>query len=82
MRKILASIDLGSDTLKLIVGEYFKGKINILAVTTVPSKGINSGFVVNENELVSKLKELFKKGEELIGLPITKVIATIPSNFI
>ena len=29
MRKILASIDLGSDTLKLIVGEYFKGKINI-----------------------------------------------------
>ena len=80
MRKILASIDLGSDTLKLIVGEYFKGKINILAVTTVPSKGINSGFVVNENELVNKLKELFKKGEELIGLPITKVIATIPSN--
>ncbi len=80
MRKILASIDLGSDTLKLIVGEYFKGKINILAVATVPSKGINSGFVTDSNELMIKLKELFKKGEELIGLPITKVIATVPAN--
>ena len=80
MRKILASIDLGSDTLKLIVGEYFKGKINILAVATVPSKGINSGFVTNPNELSGRLRELLKKGEELIGLPITKVIVTIPSN--
>ena len=80
MRKILASIDLGSDTLKLVVGEYFKGKVNILAVATVPSKGINSGFVTDPNELIIKLKELFKKGEELIGLPITKVIATVPSN--
>lgn len=80
MRKILAGIDLGSDTLKLVVGEYFKGRVNVLAVATVPSKGINSGFVTNPNELIMKLRELFKKGEELIGLPITKVIATIPSN--
>ena len=80
MRKILAGIDIGSDTLKLIVGEYFKGKINILAVTTVPSVGINAGFVTNSSDFMNCLKELFKKGEELIGLPITKVIATIPSN--
>ncbi len=80
MRKILASVDFGSDTLKLIVGEYFKNKVNILAVATVPSKGLNSGFVTNAGELIGKLKELFKKGEEMLGLPITKVIATIPAN--
>ena len=80
MRKILASIDFGSDSLKLVVGEYFKGRINILAVATVPSKGVNAGFVVNANDLINQLKLLFKKGEELIGLAITKVIVTIPSN--
>lgn len=40
MRKILAGVDLGSDTLKLVVGELFKEKIHILACITVPSKGI------------------------------------------
>lgn len=79
MRKILASVDLGSDTLKLIVGEFYKDRFNILATATVPSKGILNGYFVEPMELLPRLKELFKKGEDMLGVPIKKVIVSIPS---
>lgn len=80
MRKILAGIDLGSDSLKLVVAESFRNKITILASAIVQSKGIKNGFIVEPMELIPRLKELFKKGEDMLGLPIRKVIASIPST--
>lgn len=79
MRKILAGIDLGSDTLKLVVAEDFKNKVMVLATAMVPSKGIKNGFIVDPMELIPCLKELFQKAEDILGLPIRKVIASIPS---
>ena len=32
MKKIYTSIDIGSDTIKFVVGEYFKEKVNILCL--------------------------------------------------
>lgn len=80
MRKVLASVDLGSDTIKLVVAEYFNQKINILAAVNVPSKGIKNGFVIEATELLPCLKELLKRGEDILGLPIKKVIVTVPSD--
>ncbi len=80
MRKILASVDFGSDTIKLVVGEYFKSKINVLAAVKVLSKGIDKGFVTDYQALTNQLKELFKKAEELLGVAVTKVLITIPCD--
>ncbi len=80
MRTILASVDIGSDSLKLVVAELFKGSINVLACAMVPSKGVKGGFVVEAREFTNQLKELFKKGEDMLGLPINKVIVSIPSD--
>ena len=79
MRKIFACLDLGSDMLKLVVGESFKGKINILASVSNESKGIKEGFIDDAQVLMPKIKELFKKAEEILGISITKVILSIPS---
>ncbi len=80
MRKIMASLDVGSDSLKLVVGEMIKKKLNILAVANVPSKGVKKGLIVNEELFFNTLKELIKKGEEIIGLKISQLIVTIPEN--
>ncbi len=80
MRKIIAAIDIGSDIIKLVVGESLKGKIHILAATNIHSQGIKKGFVVEPNALLPKLEEAFSKIESMIGLKIKEVIATVPSD--
>ncbi len=80
MRKIMASLDVGSDTLKLVVGEMIKNKLNILAVSEVPSKGVKKGLVVNKETFGDALKEVIKKAEEIIGLKINQLVVNVPEN--
>lgn len=80
MRKIIASLDIGSYTIKLIVGEIVRNKLNILACTDVPSRGIKKGFIVNFESAEEALKEVFKKAEEQLEQKITKVIISSPCN--
>ena len=44
MRKIIASLDIGSHTIKLVVGEIVKHKLNILACIDTPARGIKKGY--------------------------------------
>lgn len=80
MRKIIASLDIGSHTIKLVVGEMVKHKLNILACIDTPARGIKKGFIVNPESAIEALADIFKKGEEQLGIPIKKVIVSIPSN--
>ena len=80
MRKIIASLDMGSNSLKLVVGEFMKNKLNILAVSECTTEGIECGFVVDKKQVVHSLKSVFQKAEDMIGLPIRKVIASVPSQ--
>lgn len=79
MRKIMASLDVGSNTLKLVVGEMVKKKLNILSVADIPSKGVKKGRIVNEELFGQCLKELFEKSEEIVGLKITQVMVNVPA---
>ena len=81
MRKILASLDIGSDDIKLVVAEMAKNnKLNILASAKVPSLGIKNGFIKDPLKLMPKLEEAFTKCESIIGVKIRNVIATVPSE--
>ena len=79
MRRILASMDIGSNSIKLIVAELVKRKINILAVAETETKGIKNGLVVNKESFCSTLKETLKKAEDILGLKVKKIIITVPS---
>jgi len=80
MRKIIASIDMGSNSLKLVVGEFVRNKLNILAVSECATEGIRRGFVTDPDLVIASLKEVFQRAEDMVGLPIKKVIATVPSQ--
>ena len=79
MRKIIASLDIGSHTIKLVVGEIVKNRLNVLACVDTPARGIKKGFIVNQESALEALKDVFKKGEDQIGLNITKAIVSIPA---
>ncbi len=80
MRKIMACLDVGSDTVKCVVGEMVKRKLNILAVAESPSKGVKNGIVEDPNALLEPLKNVMQRCEEIIGLNIRQVIVSVPAN--
>ena len=78
MRKIYTSIDIGSDTIKFLVGEAINNDVNVLAATTVKSKGIRKGLIVDSNLVVNSIKDGIKKINDSLGFEIKKVIVSIP----
>ncbi len=80
MRKIMACLDVGSETIKCVVGEMVKKKLNVLAVAEVPSNGVKNGIVFNPNLLLQPLRNVIQKCEEIMDLPIKQVIVSVPAN--
>ena len=78
MRKIIASLDIGSSLIKLVVGEFTKNKFNILLAINTESQGIKNGFIVNQESFNEVIVDLFKKAHELLGVEVKKVIVNVP----
>lgn len=79
MKKIYTSIDIGSDTIKFVVGEYFKEKVNILYAHEEKAKGIRKGLIVDPNLAINSIKDGIKEINNNLGIDIKKVIVGVPS---
>ena len=78
MSDIYTSIDLGTNSIKIVVAEKFNGKYHVLASTSSPSSGIKNGFIIETKSAVNSVKNAIKQINEMLGIKITKVIACIP----
>lgn len=78
MKKIYTSIDIGSDTIRILVSEYFDGKQRTLAVSSVRSKGVKNGFITDENALLERIKLALDDINSRINITIKKAVLTIP----
>lgn len=78
MKKIYTSIDIGSDTIKFVVGEYFNDKVNILYAHQEKAKGIRKGLIVDPNLAINAIKDGIKVINNYLGINIKKVIVTVP----
>ncbi len=81
MKKIITSIDVGSNSIKLVVGEIYKNELNILACLEEKSKGIKKGLIVEPETTFETLKNIFERAQEIIGIKIKKIIACVPSYY-
>ena len=81
MRHIYTSVDIGTDTTKVVVTELYKGKLNLLAASSTKSKGIKKGLITDVNEASLSLKKAIGEVEEMLGFKIKKVLVNIPSYF-
>ena len=82
MKHIYTSIDIGTDTTKVVVTELYKGKLNLLAASSIKSKGIKKGLVTDVNEASETLKKSINEVEQMLGIRIKKAILNIPSYFV
>ena len=81
MKEIISSLDIGSSTVKLVVGEMYKDELNVLSASEVKSKGIKRGIIVSPEEALISIKEAFNRAEDMLGIKINKVILTVPSYY-
>ncbi len=79
MKEIYASLDLGSSTIKLVVGEVLNSNINVLFAKMVPSKGIRKGQIEDEASLSSAILNLIREAEAELETKITSVLLNIPT---
>lgn len=80
MKKIYSSIDIGSDTIKFVVGEYYNKKVNVLASYSIKSKGVRKGLIVDSNLAINAIKDGIKVINSMLDINIKKVIVNVPSN--
>lgn len=81
MRQIFSSIDIGSSTIKVVVCELFENKLNLLAASSVESKGIKKGLIVNADEASRSIRKAIDEVESMIGVKVKKVLTSIPSYY-
>ena len=81
MRHVYTSVDIGSDNIKVVVCELYKGRYNLLAASSVKSKGIKKGLISDVNEASISISEAFKEVESMLGFKIKQAIAIVPSYF-
>lgn len=78
MRKIYAGIDIGTYSIKFVVGEYFNHKFYVLASHCVNSKGIKKGLIVDSGLVTEAIQEGLNNVSDKLGVRVHKVIVNIP----
>lgn len=79
MKDIYATLDIGSATIKLLVGETVSSNINILFSKKIISHGVVKGKIENMNAVVEEIKSLLLEAAEVLEAPVTSVALCIPS---
>ena len=78
MSDIYTGIDLGTDSIKIVVTEKVNDKYHVLASISSPSMGIKNGFIEDSKAASSSIKKALRKINESLGIKITKAIACVP----
>lgn len=78
MRNVFTSIDVGSNSIKIVVCQLFNNKLNLLAASSVKSEGIRNGMIVNSELATTSIKKAISEVEEMLGIEIKKVITSVP----
>ena len=78
MGDIYTGIDLGTDSIKVVVTEKVNDKFQVLASVSSPSNGIKNGYIEDTKLAINSVKAAMKKINEQLGIKITKVVACIP----
>lgn len=75
-------IDVGSSKIVCLIGEMVEEKIQIIGVSTIPSRGIKKGVVVDIDEAVETLFEGIKAAERMAGVKVSRVWVTVNGSHI
>ena len=74
---IIAGLDIGSTSIRLVIGQRIPGingeELQIIGAVSVPTAGVSRGIVNSIEETTSSISACLEKAERLVGVPISRV---------
>ena len=78
-KEIYASIEVADHEVRLVDGEFYETRFNILRVEKAPIQGIENLSIVDEQNVVNGIIKVKKQAEDVLGYHIERVLLAIPS---
>ena len=78
--ELYVSLDIGSSSIKVLIGEMTNGSLNVIGVGNVKSNGIRKGAIVDIDATVQSIKKAIEQAERMIGISINEVVLGISAN--
>ena len=80
--EIYVSLDIGTSSVKVIIGEMVNDSLNIIGVGNVKSEGLRKGSIVDIDDTVHSIKRAIEQAERMIGMDIKQVIVGVTGNHV
>lgn len=74
------SLDIGSSSIKVLIGEISENQLHVIGVGCVKSNGIRKGAIVDIDTTVQTINKAVEQAERMTGLQVNKVVLGIPAN--
>ncbi len=80
MNEYYTSIELGTNSIKILVCNRIGNNFNVIASVDSPSEGIKRGNVIDTRQAINATKKAIKKINDKLNIKITKIVACIPTT--
>jgi len=80
MGSIYTGIDLGSDSIKIVVANKINEQFHVLSASSYPSKGVHKGQITNTKDAVASLKKCILEAEGMLGVELKKAVVCVPAE--
>lgn len=78
--ELYVSLDIGSSSIKVLIGEMSDNSLHVIGVGNVKSNGIRKGSIVDIDATVQSIKKAVGEAERMIGMSIQEIVLGIPAN--
>jgi cell division protein FtsA len=80
--ELFVSLDIGTSSVKVIIGEMSKDTLNIIGVGNVKSEGLRKGSIVDIDETVHSIKKAVEQAERMVGISLKRVVVGVTGNHV
>lgn len=78
--ELYVSLDIGSSSIKVLIGEVDGETLHVIGVGNVQSAGIRKGTIIDIDATVASIQKAVEQAERMTGLQIHEVVLGIPAN--
>ena len=79
-QEIYVSLDIGSSSVKVLIGEMSDDQLHVIGVGHVKSTGIRKGAIVDIDATVQSINKAVEQAERMTGIKIDEVVLGVPAN--
>ncbi|NLL75486.1 MAG: cell division protein FtsA, partial [Erysipelothrix sp.] len=77
-KQIIAALEIADREVRLLVGQFYNGRLNILKVERVSHLGVVGYTIMSESIIVDAIKKAVENASRNLGVVIESVILMVP----